>query len=245
MKANEDKRFRLPRTNRSLLSGILKCSNCGSFLRPKLTRTEDSEGNIKFSYMCELKDRSRRMKCNIKNLNGIETDKIVLDIVKKMTSPKSEIYKALKKLSTNVDEVEEKQKSELKELNSIHSKNKMEKEGLIDTLKYTSESNVIKEITKEIDRLMKANLEIEKQIYKISSKSANQISDKETAELVLDILNNYHKTFDELDTVKQRELIKLLINFVETDGENLTIDILNARGSNINNTNIPLCKDSK
>ena len=60
---NSDMKYRKPSSSNALLSGILKCSHCGSFMRAKLkNKTVDSEGRRVFDYMCELKDKSRKQK---------------------------------------------------------------------------------------------------------------------------------------------------------------------------------------
>ena len=75
----ENRRYRMPRRTKSLLSGILKCSNCGSCLRPKQSKNDNGK---RFYYKCELKERSNGHRCNIKNLNCNDIDKIVLQKVK-------------------------------------------------------------------------------------------------------------------------------------------------------------------
>lgn len=244
LKTNEELRYRLPRTNKSLLSGIIKCKNCGSFLRPKLSPYKENDGSARFYYMCQLKEKSRCQKCNTKNLIGNDVDKIVLDTIKNLTSPKSEIYIALKKLANTVDEVEEKQRTEIQTLKYAYNKNKTDIDIYLEKIKII-DNDVIEDVMEKVKSLKSANEKIEKELYKINSQSQNQISDKETATLVLNILDNYFDVFNTLDVLKQREMIKLLVSSVETDGENLIIDLLNTKGSKNYETLLPLCEDSK
>lgn len=59
LKNNENKRYRKPIKNDALLSRILRCSKCGSYMRPKIHtgRIYEETGKIRFSYMCELKEK--------------------------------------------------------------------------------------------------------------------------------------------------------------------------------------------
>ena len=194
--------------------------------------------------MCELKERSRLNKCNVKNLNGNEVDKIVLDTVKNLTSPDSEIYLALKKMSFEVDEIEEKQKNEIKILKQNLNNNKADIENYLEKVKYVEVEHVA-DLMGQVTKLKTANKEIEKQIYELNNKNQNQISDKETASLVLNMLDNYFNVFDTLDILKQRDMIRLLVNDVQTDGENLTINLLNAKGSPNNDAMFPMGDNCK
>ena len=226
MEANEEKRYRLPRTNKALLSGLIKCGKCGNYMRPKLLQNKDENGNQKFYYMCELKEKSRKGKCDVKNIYGNEVDKIVLEEIKKLTTPKSMIYQELQKLVKEDGNKQNKQEIEIEQLEASYNRNKQEKENLIDKLKYISDNTVIEDISNEIKKLNDANTEIEKKLQKINESKRSDITDKQTASLVLDILNNYFSVFEELDILKQREMVKLLISNIKTDGENLEIDLL-------------------
>lgn len=144
---NSDMKYRKPSTSNALLSGILRCSHCGSFMRAKLkNKMVAPDGRRVFDYMCELKDKSRKQKCQCKNINGLEADDLVMQKIKELTN-------------TNYDE----------------------------------------------------------------------ISDKETADLLLNILDTYFTSFDTLDLNTKRNMIKLLVSSITTDGEDITINFLGAR----------------
>lgn len=144
---NSDMKYRKPSTSNALLSGILRCSHCGSFMRAKLkNKMVAPDGRRVFDYMCELKDKSRKQKCQCKNINGLEADDLVMQKIKELTN-------------TNYDE----------------------------------------------------------------------ISDKETADLLLNILDTYFTSFDTLDLNTKRNMIKLLVSSITADGEDITINFLGAR----------------
>lgn len=97
--SNENKRYRKPTKNNALLSGLLRCSKCGSYMRPKLKTNTTPTGEIRFDYMCELKEKSRKQKCDCKNINGNEADKLVMQTVKELIAPNSTFRKRLTELS--------------------------------------------------------------------------------------------------------------------------------------------------
>lgn len=231
---NTDMRYRKPSTSNALLSGILRCSYCGSFMRAKLkNKTVDSEGRRVFDYMCELKDKSKKQRCQCKNINGLEADKLVMEEIKKISVPTSEFYKALKDMSSNAFTKDDKNIEEIRALKSILSKNENDVNLLLDKIKYVDVS-LLDDLSNEIKKLKQTNVEIEKKIKELTNTNYDEISDKETADLVLNILDTYLTSFDSLDLNTKRNMIKLLISSVTSDGEDITINFVGAR--NLSNT---------
>lgn len=226
---NSDMKYRKPSTSNALLSGILRCSHCGSFMRAKLkNKMVSSDGRRVFDYMCELKDKSRKQKCQCKNINGLEADDLVLEEIKKLATPTSKFYKALKVLSSNTFNKENKNNEEVKTLKSLIYKNENDINSLLDKIKYVDVS-LLDDISNEIKKLKETNIELEKQIKSLTNTNYDEISDKETADLLLNILDTYFTSFDTLDLNTKRNMIKLLVSSITTDGEDITINFLGAR----------------
>ena len=86
-------------------------------------------------------------------------------------------------------------------------------------------------MSNEIKKLKETNLELEKQIKALSNTNYNEVSDKETADILLNILDTYFVSFDTLDLNTKRNMIKLLVSSVTTDGKDITINFLGARNT--------------
>lgn len=237
-----NRRFRKPAVNNALLSGILKCSYCGSFMRPKLYNS-DVNGEIRFSYLCELKDKSRRLRCDHKNLNGNEADRKVIEVIKELANPKGEYYIALKDLADGKLNSIDNKSNELYTLTSEIRKNEKDIASLIDKIKLVP-ADIVPDIAKEIQKLKNANAEMEERIKVINLDKISIIDDSENAKIVLDIMNNYFKKFDELDLLQKRTLIKLLISSAYSDGENLILNLTGTR-KNAKMTRFPLGDNCK
>jgi site-specific DNA recombinase len=241
---NQDKRYRTPRQNHSLLSGILRCKKCGSYMRPKLTKFKDENDNFKFTYMCELKEKSRRNKCDCANINGIEADKMVMETVKKFISPTSDLYNELKEIANSIETEDETIKEEIKSLKSSYNKNQTEIDSLLEKIKII-DSDLIADISKEIKKLRDINTDIQNKINDIVAANQKDTIDRETAEIIFDIVKNYSANFDKLDTLQKRSLLKLLLNSVETDGENLIVNFFGNKTAQDCRSLIPLCEHFK
>ena len=226
---NSDMKYRKPSRSNALLSGILRCSHCGSFMRAKLkNKTVSPDGRRIFDYMCELKDKSRKQKCQCRNINGLEADDLVMQEIKKLATPTSKFYKALKDLSANTFNKVDKTSEEVKTLKSLIYKNENDINSLLDKIKYVDVS-LLDDISNEIKKLKETNIELEKQIKSLTNTNYDEITDKETADLVLNILDTYFTSFDSLDLNTKRNMIKLLVSSITTDGEDITINFLGAR----------------
>ena len=222
---NKDKRFRIPRQNTSILSGIIKCKYCGSYMRPKLRNTVIPSGERNFSYLCELKDKSRKQLCSCKNINGIETDKIVIQKIKEIPLSKDNIIKRLKIIADSKKKDSTKKRNELQTLNSTITRNKMKIKSLINKIAII-DTSLINDITLQVKDLKSKNIEMEKRVAELKKEANQEINKKEITSLALNIINNYMNTFDTLDIVDKRMMIKLLISSVESDGENIYINYI-------------------
>lgn len=222
---NRDKRFRTPPANTSILSGIIRCKYCGSYMRPRMRQTINANGERNFTYLCELKDKSRKQLCQCKNISGIETDKIVIEKIKELTIPTSLFMIRLKEIADGREKETTKRENELSNLNMTLSKNKIKLDGLIDKLAIVSKE-IIPDIAEEIKNLKIKNNELENKIANLKISVEEEINQEETAKLAIDVINRYMNSFDALDLVSKRTLVKLLVNSVESDGENLYINFI-------------------
>ena len=230
---NSDMKYRKPSSSNALLSGILRCSHCGSFMRVKLRGKQvDSNGRRVFDYMCELKDKSRKQKCQCKNINGLEADELVLEEIKKLSNPKNKFYLELKKLSNSSFNKELKNNDEVNTLRKLINKNERDIASLLEKIKYV-DITLIDDISKEIKKLKETNIEIGKQIKELTNHNYDEIDDKETADLLIHVLDSYFDSFDTLDLNTKRDMIKLLVSSITSDGEDITINFIGSRDVDI------------
>lgn len=222
---NKDKRCRVPRQNTSILSGIIRCKHCGNYMRPRLRNTVTIDNKRNFSYLCVLKEKSRKRLCKCKNINGIETDMIVIEKISELKLPTNMLINKIKLLINNKEKKSDKRINELQTLNTILSRNKRKVEALIDKMAII-DGELIADITAQIKSIKSKNLEIEKRIIELSKETEKEIDKDEVTILALNIINKYMSSFDSLNIVDKRLMIKSLVNTIESDGENIYINYI-------------------
>ncbi len=191
-------------------------------MRPRMRDSYNSNGERNFTYLCTLKDKSRKQLCQCKNISGIETDRLVVSKLKEMTMPNSEFMKKLHEIADGRDKQASRKETELKNLNMNYARNKSKIEILIDRLADV-DKDVINEVANQIKELKTKNNEMEKRIEELKVEVENQVDQKKTAGIALNLIETYMNKFDELDLVTKRSLIRLLVCSVESDGENVYI----------------------
>ena len=222
---NKDKRCRVSRQNTSILSGIIRCKHCGNYMRPRLRNTVTIDNKRNFSYLCVLKEKSRKRLCKCKNINGIETDMIVIEKISELKLPTYMLINKIKLLINNKEKKTDKRINELQTLNTILSRNKRKVEALIDKMAII-DGELIADITAQIKSIKSKNLEIEKRIIELSKETEKEIDKDEVTVLALNIINKYMGSFDSLNIVDKRLMIKSLVNTIESDGENIYINYM-------------------
>lgn len=230
LKVNESMRYKNGKCTQSLLSGTIVCGECGSYMRPKTSTRELPNGNRRFHYMCELKDKSRKCKCQAENIDGNLADEMVLKFIKEMIAPTSSLCEELKKVVATFEYNNNDAKEKIKQLNSRYNKNLSEINSLIDKIKYV-DVELMGDITNEIKRLKEINKEIK--IEMAQNDLEEGFGKKDYAKLMLDIIAEYRENFDSLDYKAKRELMKLIINKVEAKGKNIVIHLFGSENEKI------------
>ena len=92
---NKSKSYRRPRSNVALLSGLLRCGECGDYMRPKLTNRRTADGALIYTYMCSTKERSHGTVCAMKNCNGNTLDAKIIEEIRKLSADKETLTRLL------------------------------------------------------------------------------------------------------------------------------------------------------
>ena len=227
-KAKSREAMRSPHSSPALLSGLLKCSACGHFMRPHMHSNRTyTDGRTPFFYICEYKERSARAKCQMKNVDGYVIDKVVCDELFCFDTPNSAVTQGLARLAAKaakLKSIETDNHGFLEE--QLESKRAMIKNLVLTLAKGSSDdysTTIIKEQINELhEQCQVLEQELAKQIITTNAYDdcATQVSKVQEA------LTSLRDTFDNASDVDKRNLLRQIIDRVEWDGEEAHIFIV-------------------
>ena len=228
---NAEKRYRAKCKIEALFSGILRCGQCGSYMRPKGTGNQPKDAVQKrYYYTCELKERSRGAKCQGANIAGITMDSLVLEKLKEIFVPNSEVYEELKRITISKDTKDNAE--EIATLNKLYNKNNEAIKNLIEKLKYM-DIEIVDYINEELKRLKKENQEIQEKLQKLQKEEQlhkkEKAIEKTGAELILDIVHNCFDKFNSFDLKFKKDILRILIQDIKGNGDKIEVNLLNTK----------------
>ena len=149
---NKSKSYRKPRSNVALLSGLLRCGECGDYMRPKLTGRTNANGELIYTYMCSTKERSHGTVCSMKNCNGNTLDAKIVEEIRKVATDKKDFGQLLSKTKKVINDNKASYEAELTLLVKNHAETEARIKRLVESLSVASETSA-KYVMEQIDEL--------------------------------------------------------------------------------------------
>lgn len=223
LEQNKSKSYRKPKSNVALLSGLLYCGNCGSYMRPKQSQRLNANGEKIYNYLCETKEKSRMHNCQMKNPNGNTVDRLVCEEIKKLSEDSSEFIGQLKQTEKEFLSNNSEYNSQLDIYKNEYEENQKQIESLVMALAKSAEMPAYDYINKEIAKLDYKNKELINKIDDLEKITGNNsISDTEF-NLLEELLASFSKTFDVMSIEEKRAALRTFIERVVWDGEQVHI----------------------
>lgn len=223
LEQNKSKSYRKPKSNVALLSGLLFCGNCGSFMRPKLTQRRNKDGELIYDYLCELKEKSKCQKCDIKRPNGNELDKLVCLEVKRLAEESSDFMKNLRKGLRSFDYNDESYQEKLKELRKSKAKYDTQIKKLMQSLLETDGTAAHDYIINQINETDSRIQSIDKQIQEYVELANSHSSSDKNFEILADMMSKTADIIDSMAVEEKRTALRNIIHKVIWDGDKIHI----------------------
>ncbi len=221
LKQNNSKAYRKPRSNTALLSGVLVCGHCGNFMRPKMYNKDYEDGERRFSYLCETKEKSRQHNCNMKNPNGNILDRAICEEIKKLSEDSSEFIKQLentkKKIKSNSEDFDlqtEKLQEEIKD-------KRLQINNLITGIAKQAGEAAADYINQRIEELDKEIKQSENKLSELQNLTKESGLSDNDFDVLRDILKSHARTFDTMNIEQKRTAIRTFVKRIVWDGENI------------------------
>lgn len=244
LEQNRSKTFRKTRNQEALLSGILRCAKCGSYMRPKMGRTLKDGSNM-FYYLCELKEASKRARCDCSNAPGPKLDNLVLSYLINQSSNTSNTRKKTTKIKYSLSEQAGLINDEVKSLTEIIKDNETSINNLVATLASSKGTAAEKYIIKQINELDAENCELKEKIFDLKQRSTVLEFEENKTETIDKMLSDFGQMLSTtVSSDKQKGILKRIVDKVEWDGENIDITLIGSSHTAIKEM-FPLCENSK
>ena len=238
---NKSKAYRKPRNNEALLTGLLYCS-CGDRMYPKLSQRKTANGEPIYTYVCKMKERSKRERCNRRNANGNILDAAIIEQIKSLTEHDSSFLSQLEKSRSFYTGKREQYDSQLEQLRTELQRNQKHITNLTATLGDLSPTSSARGVlTERIEELTTENHEIENRIYELEGLvNVDTLSDAEF-DLLRQMLSVFSSSIDEMSVEEKRAAIRTVVRKVIWDGVNVHVVFF---GADENDIEIPHMSDS-
>jgi len=197
----------------ALLSGLLKCGTCNSFMRPKVVTYYKDKQNI-FDYICELKERSGRVKCNCKNVHGNDLDEQICNELFKFDDDKSVIGGQFKRLNSEIDTKTSLDTNAIAELEKLITEKENMVSTLIESIAKLSSDDVVKRAEEKINSLVRESVEIKDELKRFKNLELLSGYTQQNIENMSKAILTLRNEWDKLGTPEKRELLKSVIHKV-------------------------------
>lgn len=236
LEQNSSKSFRKPKSNVALLSGMLFCGNCGDYMRPKLTKRLNKEGEQVYSYLCSTKERGHKQCCDSKSINGNQIDKAVVEEIKKLSEDKSEFMRQLEESKKLVNGNQAEYCDEVSRLKKSFEENDKDIKGLVTSLGKASGSSAEEYIVRQIDELHVENENIKRRIEELEQLSESKALSNIEFDLLTRILASFKNSFDEMSVEQKRAALRAFVKKIVWDGNNVQLYLF---GSELDEIDFP------
>lgn len=228
LERNKSKAYHRPRSNEALLTGLLYCT-CGSRMYPKLSQRKTPDGKQVYTYVCKMKERSRRTVCHSKNVNGNIIDMAVIQEIKLLTEDREAFTMQLKK--NRKIHIGERMNCR-ERLTALRKEEKdAEKKivGLVDSLAGLGDSAAKVHVVKRMEQLNQEWMELKVHICELERLSSqNELSHTEF-EGMCQILAGFADGIDEMSIQQKRMVIHSIVRKVVWDGLNVHVVLFGAQ----------------
>lgn len=228
LERNKSKAYHRPRSNEALLTGLLYCT-CGSRMYPKLSQRKTPDGKQVYTYVCKMKERSRRTVCHSKNVNGNIIDMAVIQEIKLLTEDREAFTMQLKKNR----KIHMGERMNCRERLTVLRKEEKDAEkkiaGLVDSLAGLGDSAAKVHVVKRMEQLNQEWMELKVHICELERLSSqNELSHTEF-EGMCQILAGFADGIDEMSIQQRRMVIHSIVRKVVWDGLNAHVVLFGAQ----------------
>ncbi|MCL1924327.1 MAG: recombinase family protein, partial [Defluviitaleaceae bacterium] len=203
-----------------VLSGVLRCSSCGDYMRP-FSRSSKTKH---FYYVCSTKEKSRKEICSMKNIRGDILDDEIINKLQGLLKDSGFVSKELKTKQNNADEKIKQNAEQYSKYKAEIAKNENSIKNLVMRLAESENSTITKYISEQITELDERNSFLRQALVSLDISKDSLEVENINAELVGEAIEKIHApNFKELEFNAKRNIIKTIVEKIVWDGDNVDI----------------------
>jgi site-specific DNA recombinase len=227
LERNKLKAYHKPRNNEAVLTGLLFCS-CGSRMYPKLSKRKTADGKPIYTYVCKMKERSKRSVCNRRNANGNTLDIAIVEQIKLLGDDQGTFIDQLEKSRSFYTGNRGEYEDRLAKLRQERADTEKKVEGLVDSLADLEDGGARKQVAKRLEQLNGQCREMDAQINELEGlTSQHALSDIEF-DVMRQLLSVFKSSIDEMTIEQKRSAVRTLVRKVVWDGVNAHVVLFGA-----------------
>ena len=227
LEQNKSKAFRRPKSNEALLTGLLYC-RCGNRMYPKLSKRRTADGDVIFTYVCKLKERSQRSLCNNRNANGNTMDLAVVEQVKRLNDHNAEFIDQMEKSRKFYTGNRVQYEEQLAALQKNKAEVEKKIEGLVDSLIDLGDSTAKVRVAKRIEALTAESDALEVRIQELTALTSQHAMSDMEFDVLRQLLSVFQENIDDMPLEQKRAAIRTVVRKVIWDGVNAHIVLFGA-----------------
>ncbi len=220
--------------NYGLLTTLIKCKHCGSTMKIKKGKVMAS-GEQAFSYVCSLKEMSRKTKCTVKNIIGQDADADVLEYLLKLSKDDSFANELIQSNMLTLNDNITSNKDKISELEKALDNNTSLISNLMSQMAQLEvDSPLLSYYLEQLKSLDSEKQKLSNELESLKSKIEFQNMQTLNMQMIssaLKKLNMLETNAEELSMQQKRTLIRSVVEKIEWDGEKLSLELFGKKKS--------------
>ena len=227
LERNKSKAYHKPRSNKALLTGLLWCA-CGNRMYPKLSNRITASGKPVYSYVCKMKERSKRSLCSRHNASGNLLDSAIVEQIRHLTEDDSSFMAQLEKSKRFYTDNREEYDNQLEDLRQQQMDIHRKINALIDSLADFAGSTAAGHLKQRIEELHVQEAGLQARITELESLAVQHVLGGTEFDLMRQLLAMFQDSICEMTPEQQRTAIRAVVRKVVWDGQNAHVVLFGA-----------------
>ena len=227
LERNKSKAYHKPRSNEALLTGLLWCA-CGNRMYPKLSNRITASGKPVYSYVCKMKERSKRSLCSRRNVSGNLLDNAIVEQIRHLTEDDSSFMAQLEKSKRFYTGNREEYDNQLEDLRQQQMDIHRKINALIDSLADFAGSTAAGHLKQRIEELHAQEAGLQTHITELEGLAVQHVLGGTEFDLMCQLLAMFQDSICEMTPEQQRTAIRAVVRKVVWDGQNAHVVLFGA-----------------